>query len=1215
MNVRRVLTRAAQRIGRLRPREYIDHFDASRVAGWILDPQAPTRPAQLSVIVDGAPEFSIVADLARSDVQAAGLGTLNCGFDVSLPRHLRDGQAHLVELRREPGGRALRGGVLKIAADQRQADAAGPISLTEGVAFFDSRVVAIVGWATGCDAVSIRFDSSSAHTAPLDREVPGLGRGVRRGFSLPIPAEFMDGTWHEADVRYGSGGNTLDGAPVRFRVEMNQPLVEITQQIGWQATFMLRDHLGNKLRRDVIFLADDKPIEAIQDHGAWTVTLPKAACQLVVAAPDHTPLARFLIEGSGLFEPLPSGLSAGASQLSQPSPEKLPSLTFERHASDSIYAAWVARLAISDDIREEIARDETAVRDDIVATSLSSAPLVSIIMPSWNRAFTIGEAIQSVLEQSYDNWELLIADDASEDRTAEVVRKFDDPRIRYMKFLKSNGAGARNKALRFARGEYIAYLDSDNIWHPLFLSMMIRQLQANPALAMAYSAYLDTEIEGATVELRTISRPAFRAIPLSSKNFVDLNTVVHHRRLYDWMGGFDETLPRLQDWDLALRYTSIFRPVFVNRIGVFYRRNVAWGQVTHLFHNSGAQNTVNEKTCKRLNSGPERLNVPWPTRDRITVLHGRSFQARAMAESLARVAADCAEVEIVTPESLSAAGIDQPVLLVGLDDQQLQGLPEFDPASACRLLGAGTGSALQALDDPAVHFDLGALPLDLPRGGHDPSERMVLLLPPKHVPPGLMDRLSAQAKRYGLTLLPWPETGMPISLGRVGVTLCLRSISDMTPFDLALVNALQGRGVPVAIRPEDAGSAEDDLAQQWIDAKAAYEIKVDSPEWIFEKLRKLLNTNDAMARLQERSRKVHRIALAPEQTREKLVNALYWLTNERPRQRTEETSAERGLMPVLLPRPVQDLSIRIKISTPNLKEAPVWGDYHFANSLAGAFERIGHQANVDTADMWYSQASQEDVVITLRGRHRVQVNPAKVNILWVISHPDRIPDEEYNDYDHVFVASDIYAAKLRAQGLNHVSVLHQAVDTTLFQYRPEPERKQVCLFVGNSRKEYRTMVKWCVQRSIPLELYGGGWDGILPGNMIKGASVANADLPDMYCNHLILLNDHWESMRENGFLSNRLFDGSAMAAPIVSDPVAGLADVFGDAIPVAEDADSFGRIIEDCIANPTHYLKRAERARDIVLAAHTFDHRATEIARKVDQIAARKRRKSGRLFR
>lgn len=321
----------------------------------------------------------------------------------------------------------------------------------------------------------------------------------------------------------------------------------------------------------------------------------------------------------------------------------------------------------------------------------------------------------------------------------------------------------------------------------------------------------------------------------------------------------------------------------------------------------------------------------------------------------------------------------------------------------------------------------------------------------------------------------------------------------------------------------------------------------------------------------------------------------------------ESAQAQRRA-PRLFPQPLHELSIRIKISTPNLKEAPMWGDYHFANSLAASFERLGHEAGVDTADAWYAQTAHEDVVLAIRGRHRVKVDPGKVNIMWIISHPDRIPDDEYLDYDHIAVASDIYAAELRERGLPSVSVLHQATDATLFFDDPERARKPACLFVGNSRREYRTMVKWCLQKQVPLELYGGGWEGVLPDGMLRGTSIANADLPDYYGGHLLLLNDHWDSMRTNGFLSNRLFDGSGVATPILTDPVAGLADVFGDTISEAGNEHSFAAIIQDCLENPDAYLQRAARAHQIVMAAHTFDHRATELSELIDRIAARKRR-------
>lgn len=94
--------------------------------------------------------------------------------------------------------------------------------------------------------------------------------------------------------------------------------------------------------------------------------------------------------------------------------------------------------------------------------------LVSIIMPSWNTAKFIAESIQCVLDQTYQNWELLIVDDCSTDNTDEVVQPFlADKRVKYLHNEKNSGAAlTRNKAMQEARGEWIAFLDSDDIWEP-----------------------------------------------------------------------------------------------------------------------------------------------------------------------------------------------------------------------------------------------------------------------------------------------------------------------------------------------------------------------------------------------------------------------------------------------------------------------------------------------------------------------------------------------------------------------------------------------------------------------------------------------------------------------------------------------------------------------------------------------------------------------------
>lgn len=106
--------------------------------------------------------------------------------------------------------------------------------------------------------------------------------------------------------------------------------------------------------------------------------------------------------------------------------------------------------------------------------------LVSIIMPSWNTEKYIAESIKSVLAQTYTNWELIIVDDCSTDNTDEVIANFCDKRIRYLKNTQNSGAAlTRNRALREAKGEWIAFLDSDDIWLPEKLEKQIKFMKKN----------------------------------------------------------------------------------------------------------------------------------------------------------------------------------------------------------------------------------------------------------------------------------------------------------------------------------------------------------------------------------------------------------------------------------------------------------------------------------------------------------------------------------------------------------------------------------------------------------------------------------------------------------------------------------------------------------------------------------------------------------------
>lgn len=124
--------------------------------------------------------------------------------------------------------------------------------------------------------------------------------------------------------------------------------------------------------------------------------------------------------------------------------------------------------------------------------------LVSIITPTYNCGRFIAETIESVLEQSYPDWELIISDDCSTDDTVEIVRSYQagDPRIRYIRNERNSGAAVtRNAALREARGRWIAFLDSDDLWRPRKLERQLRFMVEN-GYAFSYTQYAECDEDG-----------------------------------------------------------------------------------------------------------------------------------------------------------------------------------------------------------------------------------------------------------------------------------------------------------------------------------------------------------------------------------------------------------------------------------------------------------------------------------------------------------------------------------------------------------------------------------------------------------------------------------------------------------------------------------------------------------------------------------------------
>jgi glycosyltransferase involved in cell wall biosynthesis len=186
-------------------------------------------------------------------------------------------------------------------------------------------------------------------------------------------------------------------------------------------------------------------------------------------------------------------------------------------------------------------------------------PTVSVIIPVYNRADTIGRAIRSVLTQTFQNLEIIVIDDGSTDRTCEVVQQISDSRIRVIRQTKNQGAAeARNTGMRAAQGKYIAWLDSDDEWFREKLQIQLDAfVQAAPDQKACYTA-------SERIDPRIGSRAWVPQLPDRKKLFLGCNlgpgsTLLFERSVLDKIGYLDTSFKRYEDWDWLLRYCLEYR--------------------------------------------------------------------------------------------------------------------------------------------------------------------------------------------------------------------------------------------------------------------------------------------------------------------------------------------------------------------------------------------------------------------------------------------------------------------------------------------------------------------------------------------------------------------------------------------------------------------------------------------------------------------------------
>ena len=209
---------------------------------------------------------------------------------------------------------------------------------------------------------------------------------------------------------------------------------------------------------------------------------------------------------------------------------------------------------------------------------------VSVVIPTYNQAQYITESIQSALNQTFQDFELIVVDDGSKDNTREVVDSFKDPRIRYLYQENQGVSGALNTGIMASTGEYFAGLASDDIWLPQNLELKVKLLDSRPDIAFALSdMYVFDSDTGTTLdrlwkdvseryihELQDGTRKPLNEYLSRGVALFAIPTVIIRRKVFDEVGYFDESLST-EDYDMFIRVLQRFPIGIINEPLVRYR--------------------------------------------------------------------------------------------------------------------------------------------------------------------------------------------------------------------------------------------------------------------------------------------------------------------------------------------------------------------------------------------------------------------------------------------------------------------------------------------------------------------------------------------------------------------------------------------------------------------------------------------------------------------
>lgn len=202
-------------------------------------------------------------------------------------------------------------------------------------------------------------------------------------------------------------------------------------------------------------------------------------------------------------------------------------------------------------------------------------PKVSVVIPAYNAMNYLPETLENALSQTYDDFEVIVVNDGSSDETEQWVSQIKDSRVKLISQKNQGLAGARNTGIAHAKGEYIAFLDADDLWEPTKLEKQLRVLEENPEVGLVYTwvAYIDDKGESTgRVFKHQIEGDVWQK--LTEHNIVESGSVAMVRRdCFENCGVFDRNLGSyVEDWDMWLRLATRYHFKVVQEPLVYYRQ-------------------------------------------------------------------------------------------------------------------------------------------------------------------------------------------------------------------------------------------------------------------------------------------------------------------------------------------------------------------------------------------------------------------------------------------------------------------------------------------------------------------------------------------------------------------------------------------------------------------------------------------------------------------